>query len=109
MIFYTVGWILFAIGIVFCLFPSKKINRIYGYRSFRAERSIEAWQYAQKISRKMCLLMGAIGISIGFLLKKTGWTQYFLLEMLLIVFLIIPIFVVTEDQLEKQEGHEEKK
>lgn len=109
MIFYTVGWLLFVIGIVFTLFPSKKINRLYGYRSYRAEKDIDSWKYAQKISSRMLLLMGFIGIAVGFLLKKMGWTHFFLIEMILIVFLIVPVFTTTEEKLTAYQNSEKRK
>lgn len=108
MIFYVVGWILFVLGILFKIFPSKNINRLYGYRSFRAEESLETWRYAQKVSSWMLLLVGAIGIVIGFVLKKMGWTNYFLIELLLLVFLIVPIFIVTEEKLKKHQQGQKK-
>lgn len=84
------------------------MNRLYGYRSFLAEKNDDMWCYAQKISGNMSLLMGSIGIGIGLVLKMMHWINYFMIELLLIAFLIIPIFIVTEKKLEQFEQHQEE-
>ncbi|MGX7351723.1 SdpI family protein [Enterococcus canis] len=99
MVFFYTGIVLAAVGLVFTLFPSKKVNLIYGYRSYYAEKNDENWHYAQKISGRMFLLMGLLMTGIGYWLKATGHTNFFLIEMLLLVFPIIPIFYVTEKKV----------
>ena len=39
MIFLVIGAIFFLIGFVFLILPSKKINFIYGYRSYLAKQN----------------------------------------------------------------------
>ena len=46
------------IGFVFLILPSKKINFIYGYRSYLAKQNERNWQYAQKICTRYFLLFG---------------------------------------------------
>lgn len=103
MIFYYVGLFILAVGVVFRLFPSKHVNRIYGYRSPQAEKSLDLWRYAQKVSGNMAILMGSLMFLFGSFLKWNGWTNFFLIELMVLVFPIIPIFVVTEEKLKKYE------
>lgn len=103
MIFFVVGIILVIIGAAFTLFPSKKINALYGYRSVKAEETTELWQYAQRVSGRYFLLFGALMAAIGWVLRVTGNTNFFLIEMMLLVFPIMPIFLLTEQQLRKYE------
>lgn len=108
MIFLYIGILLLIIGLLFRLFPAKRINRLYGYHSFYAEKSSAHWQYAQKISGTMFLLMGCLMTGIGWFLKATDHTNFFLLEMLLLVFPIIPIFTVTESKLKQFDQQSEE-
>ena len=55
--FLVIGAIFFLIGFVFDS-PSKKINFIYGYRSYLAKQNERNWQYAQKICTRYFLLFG---------------------------------------------------
>lgn len=108
MIFLYVGLFLMIIGISFRVFPPKSSNRLYGYRSFYAEKSEMHWQYAQKISGNMFLLMGSLMAGIGWILKVTGHTNFFVLEMIFLVFPIIPIFTVTESKLKQFDQQSEE-
>lgn len=99
MIFLFIGSIVFLIGLVFLLLPSKKPNLIYGYRSYQAEKSLESWRYAQKISARYFLLFGGGTALIGGGLKISGHTNFFILEMLLIVLPVILPFALTEEKL----------
>lgn len=101
MIFLVIGSIFFLIGFVFLILPSKKINFIYGYRSYLAKQNERNWQYAQKISTRYFLLFGGVMALIGLLLKWQGWTNFFLLEMIAIPWFIVPIFGLIEEKLQR--------
>ncbi|HAP8834933.1 TPA: SdpI family protein, partial [Enterococcus faecium] len=59
------------------------------------------WRLAQKTSGNWFFLMGLLMALIGYYLKTSGHTNYFLIEMLLLVFPIMPIFIMTEKKLQK--------
>lgn len=101
MIFLTVGSVLFAIGCAFTFLPSKGNNPIYGYNTYRARKSDEAWQYGQKVSGRFLMLYGGISLVIGGLLKATGHTNFVIIEMLLITVPIVAVFASTEERLQK--------
>ena len=101
MIFFYVGSFLAAIGILFKLIPAKQHYPLYGYRSVLAGKSEAHFRYAQKISSWNFLLFGGIMALIGWWLKTSGHTNFFLVEMLVLVFPIMPIFILTEKKLEK--------
>ncbi|BDP81046.1 hypothetical protein EfmAA290_17220 [Enterococcus faecium] len=55
-----------------------------------------------KDKRKLVFSYGHILMAlIGYYLKTSGHTNYFLIEMLLLVFPIMPIFIMTEKKLQK--------
>lgn len=101
MVFYVVGLIFVAIGLINKLFPAKKHQRLHGYHSPAAETSQESFQVAQKLFSNYSLLFGLLMTGIGWGLKSTGNTNYFIVEMLVLVFPIMPIFILTEKKLAK--------
>lgn len=100
MVFLTIGIVLSIIGSLFIIVPSKGNFPFYGYHSPRAAHSDEHWRLAQKTSGKYFLLFGLLMTFIGYLLKLTGHTNYFMIELLILVFPIMPIFILTEKKLQ---------
>ncbi|WP_235505492.1 SdpI family protein [Enterococcus sp. RIT-PI-f] len=101
MIFLVIGIIFLLIGLIFFIFPSKKINFIYGYRSFLAKQNDIYWRYAQKISSRYFLLFGALMTLIGGVLRWQDWTNFFILEMIAIPWFIVPMFGLIEENLQR--------
>ncbi|MGM0124661.1 hypothetical protein IGI37_002055 [Enterococcus sp. AZ194] len=101
MIFLYVGSFLFVLGLLFKLIPAKRHYRMYGYRSVLAEKSDAHFRYAQKVGSWNFLIFGGMMALIGWGLKTTEQTNFFLIEMLVLVFPILPIFILTEKKLEK--------
>ena len=72
--------ILTIVGVAFLLislflinFPPKEINGLYGYRTSRSMQTQEAWDFSQRYSSKIMIIIGAfytlIGVSSLFLPK----------------------------------------
>lgn len=112
MVFLIVGMIFLVIGMIFCVFPSKKVNLIYGYRSYLSKQNQKNWQFGQKMCRRYFVLFGGSMTAIGLLLKWNGWTNYFLVEMILIPWFVVPIFGLIEENLkrfdDKQRGEDDE-
>ncbi|MFN7013015.1 MAG: SdpI family protein [Bacteroidia bacterium] len=45
-------------GVITLIFPPKKINSLYGYRTSRSMKSIEAWVVANRFSSKVMIVGG---------------------------------------------------
>ncbi|KAF1297484.1 hypothetical protein BAU15_07145 [Enterococcus sp. JM4C] len=101
MIFLYVGSFLIILGLLMKFIPAKREARLFGYHSPLAEKSDAHFRYAQKVSSWNFLLFGGLMALIGWVLKTTGHTNFFLVEMLVLVFPIMPIFILTEKKLEK--------
>ncbi len=89
-----------VIGLIYLVFPSKKRDSRYGYRTPRAKYSESTYDYAQKKASSLLLLIGGITFLVGVLLKKTNNLQYFILELFLIGIPIIMFFYLVERRLE---------
>lgn len=53
-----VGGIFTVTGMITYIFPPKKVNYIYGYRTNRSMKSSERWKFAQNYSRKLMIKYG---------------------------------------------------
>lgn len=107
------GAAFFVLGLVFLLFPPKRINGFYGYRTERSRRDIESWNFAQRHSAKamiwtslanmaVCLCGDAIVRSLALPLARTA-TCDALIEVAAIVAQMAIVIASTERTLAKRE------
>lgn len=54
-----------VIGLLFWLRPPKLINGVMGYRTARAMKSQEAWEFANRLSGKLLLILGIVFVIIS--------------------------------------------
>lgn len=59
------GVIYVILGIVMKLFPPKKINNLYGYRTTSSMKNQERWDFAQKRSSLQFMRLGTLLIVIS--------------------------------------------
>lgn len=52
--------IFILVGILMIVFPPKKINSLYGYRTSASRKSQERWDFAQKYSAKEMIKLGGL-------------------------------------------------
>lgn len=100
MIYYSVGWIMTIIGILYVVLPSKKRHFKYGYRTSRARLSDATYRYAQKYAAKVFLIIGLITLAIGYILKLSGLTNFFIIELVTIFIPIMIAFYQIEKKLQ---------
>lgn len=55
-----IALIFMLIGILMLVFPPKKINGLYGYRTSASMKSQERWDFAQKYSAKEMIKLGGL-------------------------------------------------
>lgn len=58
----------FVIMLIFKIFPPKSINSWYGYRTPRSMKNQEQWEFAQKYSANLAVIVLAILLIIQYLL-----------------------------------------
>lgn len=89
------------------LFPPKNINSLYGYRTATSMKSKPNWDFAQKYSTNLLLLL----LSFLFLTQITLYIIYgstILTELLILISLILCIVIVaykTEKKLKTKSLH----
>ena len=63
--YYICPLIILVVGIVFWMYPPKKINEFYGYRTTRSRKSQEAWDFAQRYSAKLMTIFGLAALIVA--------------------------------------------
>ena len=112
--YYICPLIFLVVGVVFWMYPPKKINEFYGYRTTRSRKSQEAWDFAQRYSAKLMTILGLAALIVAaaahlfrnslcvnsdhLMLYDNGITA------VLVVMLVLPIIVLTELELRKRFG-----
>ena len=101
-----VGSIFLIIGMILFLFPPKKINKLYGYRTSNSMENIERWNYAQTLSSKRLIISGLLLLTAGIvglvfpsiqgLVNSIGLSAS--------VLMIIFIYIKTESDIVKKFG-----
>ncbi|MEG0772829.1 SdpI family protein [Clostridium sp.] len=71
---FTVGIINAVVGVIFKVFPPKKINNIYGHRTRFSMKNQDTWNEAQRYSANSFMILGVFFILLGVL------CNYFLKE-----------------------------
>lgn len=89
------GTVFILAGLVQLIFPPKKINSRYGYRSVSSMKSQETWDFAQKFSAKEFIKLGFLVSLSSLVAIVTNFNNsvnliigLFLIILLVIIFLV---------------------
>jgi len=101
-----VGSVFLLVGILMFLFPPKKINYLYGYRTRGSMKNIERWNFAQKLSSKLLLICGISLLITGIvgLILYPDQNVINIIGIFESILLIMLIFIKTEFDLKKKFG-----
>jgi len=102
----TSGVAIWIIGLYVLENPPKKINRTYGYRTPRAMKSQEAWDYAQvEGTRKMIIGAKAMCLIslVGLFVEFGEVLDSFIAIAIMILAVLIPL-AQTEQELKERFG-----
>lgn len=69
---------LVVVAVAFWIWPPKKINMTYGYRTTRSMKSQSAWDFAQKYSAKWMTVLGGHVFGLGgrsLLVTRVAWIK----------------------------------
>lgn len=98
------GLIFILAGLVTLIFPPKKINSLYGYRTPRSMKNIDNWQFAQRLSAQ--LIIGGLGLLltgiIGLLLNIEE-AHINMMGFVMMIIVVIVLFFKTESAIKKFE------
>lgn len=100
-----VGIVFILAGVILYVFPPKKINGLYGYRTQTSMQNQQKWDFAQTYSGKIMMLTGLIFTLIAPSkgLFKTNESVDLAIGMLCMIIGSILMIVVVEKALRKIE------
>lgn len=103
LIFMVTAW-------VARVWPPKKINLLYGYRTKRSMKSVENWEFAQAYSRRETFRGGVAMVLFGFILYPLNEYRHIAVDVVLILAATIGVcwwlFRSTENALKAFEHTE---
>lgn len=103
---YLFSLIVILAGVIMAIFPPKKVNYLYGYRTPRAMKNLHNWTFAQKYAAKMLiiggviLMLAAVAMEFLFKLEKNLSALMIFLSVILVVAFV---FFTTESAIKKFE------
>ena len=90
-----VGIFIIITGLIFKLFPPKKINYLYGHRTRFAMTNQDIWQMAQRKSAIGLILLGVVIVALNLILKTLSTDVTENIEgMIFIVGIVIHVLVI---------------
>lgn len=89
------GAVIIIAGIILSLFPPKKINSIYGYRTASSMRNKENWDKANKYSSRLMIIFGIVILLISFIFKST------MINLITLGVSIFLIFILVETKFSR--------
>jgi polyferredoxin len=95
---FLIGSIFTIVGMITYIFPPKKINSLYGYRTNSSMKTQERWDFAQAYSTKLMILLGvtlAVLSCLGLFVSISETVDY-LSGMGLLIAGIVLLFYKTE-------------
>jgi len=98
-----VGGIFTIAGMVMYIFPPKRINYIYGYRTSSSMKSEERWNFAQRFSAIAMIQSGLalVAFSIIGLFYSFSKSTEVIAAVILIILALSYLFIRTENGLKK--------
>ncbi|MEQ6121436.1 SdpI family protein [Reichenbachiella sp. MALMAid0571] len=107
---FMIGPLLLLLSIVFKLFPPKKINYLYGYRTKRSMKNQETWDEANRYSFNLMIPIGIITTLLqGIFYFTLGSKNAVAIASAVMVVLLLITIPMTENHLKKNFDNEGKR
>ena len=101
--------ILFGLSLVYKIFPPKKINVLYGYRTKRSMKNQDTWDVANRFCANIWLLLFGIALIsaliFSYVLKSPEMTRYVGYTSLAGLILSIPITEIHIRRIFDKDGN----
>ena len=107
----SINGLLFFFSIVFYLFPPKKINKLYGYRTKKSMLNENIWAFANKQFNKSFIRYSFLGFLAAMLLETIGSGKVTWQPMVILVFTLGATILKTEQGISQnfdEEGNRKK-
>ncbi len=91
----------FLIMLLFYLFPPKKINSFYGYRTMASKKSIKHWEVANKVSSKLLLVVAGVMLVEGIVFSTYFDKNFEKITLMTLVIGLTITFFITERRIRR--------
>lgn len=98
-----VGICFIVFGLIMYIFPPKKINGLYGYRTASSMESQTKWDFSQKYSAKLMVIIGIVLSIISFYRPYLNLSndQHAILGLAVLIACAVSLIVIVEKKLKK--------
>lgn len=98
---FALGIIFIILGFILNIFPPKKINSLYGYRTTLSMKNKDTWDEAQKYSAKSFIFLGLLYIILSFILINLLKVTSIPYQIIFLIMGILLMLVFDEMHLKK--------
>lgn len=99
----------FLISVIFWKFPPKKINSLYGYRTFKAMQNEDIWAFANTTFNKNLLIYAGVSFLAALLLAVISVKELTWQPMVLVVLTLLVTVIKTERAMSENFTEEGKR
>jgi uncharacterized membrane protein len=107
----SVNGVLLLLSLIVFFFPPKKINSLYGYRTYRSMKNEDVWNFANQQFNAAFVRYASIGFVAAIILASIGSGKNTWQPMIIVVFSILATIMKTEQSLNAnfdKEGNRKK-
>ncbi|NVK53365.1 MAG: SdpI family protein [Flavobacteriaceae bacterium] len=97
----SVNGVLLLFSVIFFFFPPKKINSLYGYRTYRSMKNQDVWQFSNQQFNTAFIKYATIGFVAALVLALIGSGKNTWQPMVIVLFSILATILKTEQRLNK--------
>ena len=105
----TTNGLLFFVSILFWKFPPKKINKFYGYRTYRTMQNNGIWNFANTTFNKNLIVYAGISFLAGLLFASLAKGGISWEPMVLVMLTLLVCIIKTEKSISELYDDEGKK
>jgi uncharacterized membrane protein len=99
LILLYVGIVFISIGLLIKYYPPKKINFLYGYRTFASMRSQKNWDFSQIYAAKLMINVAYVFIICSITLHLFDMTVYQLSIITTVIIISGTVFLIRKTEM----------
>lgn len=97
----SISLLLLGVSIIFFLFPPRKINHLYGYRTSKSRKNINCWNVANRLAPKMMIAMSLFDAVLSYIVADLLNYDFLYIFLALLILEFAVMFYLIEKKLSK--------
>lgn len=95
----SISLILLGVSLIYFLFPPKKIDHLYGYRTPRSMKNRHRWKVANSLAPKMMIALSLFDVVLGYVVADILDSDFIYLFTALLILEFVILFYLIEKRL----------